>query len=213
MTEPAAAGDPSRRGRPGQRPRWVVVLALGMLVFGGHLLTIGVDVLTAHPRPTATATDATPDLQGIAALVSATADAHPIAVRVNALSKVLLGLLLLFAVAAVFASDPRARAATLLAAWVGIGYHLGDGLFHVLVVRPGVVDAAPLLASLVASQRPGSTPLSGQDMVSLHDAVIAATGLVGVAFCVLLLAFFGGRRGRGFFGGGGQPSHGHEQRS
>jgi hypothetical protein len=212
MTEPARASRPSVWRRPGPRPRWVVVLALGMLAFGGHLLTIGVTTLPA--RPQAAPRDASPDLQGIAAMVSAVAEAHPVAVRVNALSKVLLGLLLLYAVAAVFASDPRARGATLLAAWVGIGYQVGDALFRFLVVRPGVVEAAPLLASLVASQRPaGSTPLSGQDMVSLHDAVIVGTGLAGVAFCVLLLAFFGGRRGRGFFGGGGQPSHGHEQRS
>jgi hypothetical protein len=212
MSDPTAAGGPLGRRRPAPRPRWVVVLALAMLAFGGHLLTVGVSTLPAHARPAAS--DATPDLQGIAAMVSAIAEAHPVAVRVNALSKVLLGLLLLYAVAAVFASDPRARAATLLAGWVGIGYHVGDALFRFLVVRPGVVEAAPLLASLVTSQRPaGSTPLSGQDMVSLHDLVIVGTGLAGVAFCVLLLAFFGGRRGRGFFVGGGQPSHGHEQRS
>jgi hypothetical protein len=212
MGEPTAAGRPGAGRRPGQRPRWVVVLGLAMLAFGGHLLTIGVSTLPEHPR--GAIGDASPDLQGIAAMVSAIADAHPLAVRLNALSKVLLGLLLLYAVAAVFASDPRARWATLLAAWVGIGYHVADGLFRFLVVRPGVVEAAPLLANLVTSQRPaGSTPISGQDMVSLHDIVILGTGLGGVAFCVLLLTFFGGRRGRGFFGGGGQPSHGHEQRS
>jgi hypothetical protein len=211
MGDPAAAGGPLGRRRPAPRPRWVVVLALAMLAFGGLLLTLGVSTLPAHARPVAS--NAAPDLQGIEAMgVSAVAEAHPVAVRVNALSKVLLGLLLLYAVAAVFASDPRARAATLLAGWVGIGYHVGDTLFRFLVVRPGLVELAPLLASLVTSQRPaGSRPVSGQDMVSRHDLVMVGTGLAGVAFCVLLLAFFGGRRGRGFFGGG-QPSHGHEQR-
>jgi hypothetical protein len=72
-------------------------------------------------------------------------------------------------------------------------------------VRPGVVQAAPF----VASQRlDGAPPLSAPQLVSLHDAVIVTTLLVGLAFSVLLLAFFGGRRGRGFFGAGPQPGHG-----
>jgi hypothetical protein len=188
------------------RPTWVVVLAMAMLAFGGHLLTVGIGGLG---RPaTLPTSDAAVELQGIGAIVSSLAEAHPVAVRLNAISKVLLGLLLLYAVAAVFSSDPRARKATLVAAWVGIAYHFANGVFAFLVVRPGVVQAAPLLASLVASRRgPGAPALSGADMISLHDVFIVGTGLAGVAFSVLLLTFFGGRRGRGFFGAGGQQPH------
>jgi hypothetical protein len=166
---------PGRRPRP---PRWVVVLALAMLVFGGHLLLGGASMWRA--LASAPATDA-------AAILAALARAHPLAVRIDAAAKVALALLLLFAVAAVFSSDPRARRATLLAAWAGIVYQIGDGLFLYLVVRRHSVA----------------------DVLPLTDALIVGTGLVGIAFSVLLLTFFGGRRGRVFFGPGREPRHGH----
>jgi hypothetical protein len=203
---------------PGPRPTWVVVLAMAMLVFGGHLLTGGLSILRALPEPGA-ATGApgdSPTLEDVRAVRASFAHEHPTAVKLNAASKVALGLLMLFAVAAVFASDRRARQATMLAAWAGIGYHVGDALFLFFVVRKGMVAAAPMLASWAASQSAPGTTLSPQMLVSLTDGLIVGTSLVGVAFSVLLLHFFGGPRGRLFFSPGGpvaplgpgQPNHG-----
>jgi hypothetical protein len=158
----------------------VVVLAMAMLIFGGHLLLGGASMLRGLSAPPTGATD-------VGAVFAALAQAHPVAARANALAKLALALLMLYAVAALFAFDPRARAATLLAAWVGIAYQLADGVFLFLVVRPH----------------------SPVDRLSITDAIIVATGLLGVAFSVLLLTTFGGRRGRVFFDPGRQPRHGH----
>jgi hypothetical protein len=163
----------------------VRVLALAMMIFGGQLLLWGASMLRGLPGPPAGGAE--PALGQLGTVFAALALAHPVAVKVNALSKLALALLLLYAVAAVFTSDARARASVLLAAWAGIAYQIGDGLFLFLVVRPRSVS----------------------ELVSLADVFIVATGLVGVAFSVLLLAFFGGRRGRVFFGPGQEPRHGH----
>jgi hypothetical protein len=191
----------------------VLVLAMAMLVVGGHLLTGGLTILHAVSGGTpATSTEplpSPPTLEGVRAIRASFALAHPWAVRANAASKILLAGLLLYAVAAVWSSDRRARLAAMLAAWVGIGYHVGDALFLFFVVRKGVVAAAPLLANWAASQAaPGRAVPSVQELVSMTDLLIVGTGLVGIAFSVLLLTFFGGRRGRVLFGPGQQPHHG-----
>jgi hypothetical protein len=176
--------------RPGRRarPTWVVVLAMAMLIYGGSLLQDAASTLRGLPARGASASRAdAPAVQELIAWVASRAAAHPVAVRVNALSKLVLALLLLFAVAAVFSADPRARGATLLAAWVGIVHQIGHGLFLFLIVWPRSAAA----------------------LMPFTDAIIVGTGLLGVAFSVLLLAFFGGRRGRGVFGPQRQPRVGH----
>lgn len=212
-----------------KRPTWMALLTLAMLVFGGHLLLNGLSILRgargATPPP---ATSTAPAAEGEAgapaspealfgnlqATTRALAKAHPWAVRINAVSKVALGALLLFAVAAVYSSDPRGRLATLIAAWAGIAYHVGDALFLFLVVRKVIVAAAPALATLAARQNQGSsgsgagaftTPTA---MVTLADVLIVVTGAAGIGFSLVLLRFFGGRRGRAFYGLEQQPSHG-----
>jgi len=200
---PSRGSFDARARLPGRsaRPRWVVVLAMAMLAVGGNLLLGGVAIVRGL-SPSRGA----PTLQDLGAMSIALAAAHPVAVVLNAVSKILFGLLLLYAVAAVFTSDRRARAATLLAAWVGIAYQIGDALFLFLLMRQRI---APLLASLAAANG-GPTPApTVQDLAPLTDVVIFGTALLGIAFSVLLLAFFGGRRGRGFFGPGRQPRPGH----
>jgi hypothetical protein len=211
------------RSRKSERPVWVVVLAVAMLLFGGQLLLGGLTILRGFSQevvrtPEAGAgavhepAGAAAALADMQALRSSLAQAHPVAVRMNALSKIALGMLLLFAVAAVFSSDARARGVTLLAAWLGIGYQISDAIFLFVVVRQGMVAAAPtLLATLAASQGAGgggATPPSVQDLLSAADLIIVGTGLPGLLFSVLLLVYFGGRRGRAFFGSQREPGHG-----
>ena len=170
------------------RPTWVVVLAMAMLIFGGGLLQEAASTLRGLPgRGLSAASGAAPEVQELVAGVASRAAAHPVAVRLNALSKLVLALLLLYAVAAVFSADPRARGATLLAAWAGIVHQIGDGAFLFLVVWPR----------------------SAVELPRVTHAIILGTGLLGVAFSVLLLTFFGGRRGRGVFGPRRQTRVGH----
>jgi hypothetical protein len=196
---------PWARPRPPEgRPTWVVVLALAMLIFGGRLLINGVAQLGGPPVDRALEETASAqvgrDLKVLGESLARAYREHPTAVRANGASKVVMGLLLLFAVAAVFVSDPRARAATLVAAWAGIAYQVGDALFLFLIFRKGLVEVAPALVDLAARQTAAGQAPSAGTLISMMDVVIVGLGLVGIGFSVVLLAFFGGRRGRTFFG-------------
>jgi hypothetical protein len=208
----------ARNRRPESRPTWVVILALAMLVFGGRLLLDGVSQLS-KPRPDrvldqpGASAQVAEDLRALGESLARAYREHPVAVRVNAASKVVMGVLLLFAVAAVFASDPRARRAAMLAAWVGIAYQVGDVVFQLKILRKGMVAAAPVLVKLAARDSPPDKVPSAGALVSMLDMVIVGAGVLGILFSVLLLTFFGGRRGRTFFGAGAdmvrrQPHHG-----
>src|SRR4051812_31822057 len=98
--------------RPEGRPTWVVVLALLMLVFGGYQLLGGVPRLSGASVEVAVDPDASADakqtIQVLNDSMSRIARENPGALRASGASKVLLGALLLFVVAAVFAGDPRA---------------------------------------------------------------------------------------------------------
>jgi hypothetical protein len=202
---------------PEGRPTWVLVLALAMLVFGGLLLISGARQL-AEPGgqrgldPNASV-QVTQDVKAVNEALARAYSEHPTAVRVNALSKVVMGLLMLFAVAAVFASDPRARKATMLAGWLGIAHQVGDLIFMLRIFRKGVVAGAPALVSLAARQSSAGNAPTASAVISAFDVFIVGLGALGILFSVVLLTFFGGRRGRTFFGVGAdivgrQPHHG-----
>jgi len=202
--------------RPEGRPIWVVVLALAMLVLGGLFLISGFNQLADPGYQRAVDPNASvQDAQDRRAMNEALARAfreHPTEVRVNALSKVAAGLVLLLAVAAVFASDIRARKAALLAGGIGVAYQIGDLLFYFAVYRKGVIAGAPALMNLAARQNPGRVPTAGA-VISAFDVMMVGVGVLGILFSVVLLTFFGGRRGRTFFGAGAdivrrQPHHG-----
>jgi hypothetical protein len=202
---------------PEARPTWVIVLAMAMLVFGGRLVIHAASQLSGPNIEQALKDGAsahvTQDLQALGQSLAQAYRDHPVAVRINAISTLVMGLLLLFAVAAVFASDPRARKATLLAAWFGIAYQIGDVIFLFSVFRRSVVAVAPMLVALAAQQAPAGKVPTASAFVSIVDVFIVVAGVVGVGFSVVLLTFFGGRRGRTFFGVGAdlvgrQPTHG-----
>ena len=207
-----------QRRPPEARPTWVVVLALAMMVFGGGSLIrhrpddrVGAwrrpneQVASADCRRTAGVGD-----HGRAAYLDTRWRS-----RVNGVSKVTMGLLMLFAVAAVFASDPRART-------VSHGGRLGrDRLpvrrrgFSSSSCARGWWPSAPALVSLVGpAERARSRP-HHRRVISALDVFIVSLRVLGVLFSVVLLTFFGGKRGRSFFGVGPradmvrrQPHHG-----
>jgi hypothetical protein len=199
----------ARKRQPEARPTWVVVLALAMLVFGGRLLISGIGQMGGsgleRPDEEAASAHTVLEVRAVNDQVERAYREHPLAVRLNAGSKVTLGLLMLFATAAVFASDPRARKASMLAAWAGIAFQGADVGFKLLILRKGIVAAAPVLVNLVARQSGVARAPSASAVISALDIFIVSLGLMGVLFSVVLLTFFGGRRGRRFFGAGAGP--------
>jgi hypothetical protein len=201
------------------RPTWVVVLALAMLVFGGRLLITGIEQMSGsgmeRPNEEGASAHIISDVKAVNDRVEQSYREHPVAVRLNATSKVAMGLLMLLAVATVFAGDARARKAAMLAAWAGIAFQLTDVAFKLLILRKGMVAAAPVLVNLVARQSGAARAPSATAVISVLDIFLVSPGILGVLFSVVLLTFFGGRRGRSFFGVGAgadmvrrQPHHG-----
>ncbi len=96
-------------------------------------------------------------IRGQLALDEAVDRAHPVAARVQAAARLALALVFFFAVAAVFSDDPRARLASVLAAWAGMALHVGSGVFLLTVVRGGMADVVPVLQQVAAKAhaRPG----------------------------------------------------------
>jgi hypothetical protein len=175
-----------------------------MLVFGGRLLIAGIGQMSGsgleRPNEEAASAQTVAQVRAVNDQVERAYLEHPLAVRLNATSKVTMGLLMLFAVAGVFASDLRARKAAMLAAWAGIAFQGTDVLFKLLVLRKGMVAAAPLLVDLVARQSGAARPPSASAVIWVLDICIVSLGGLGVLFSVVLLTFFGGKRGRSFFG-------------
>jgi hypothetical protein len=153
-------------------------------------------------------------IRGQIALDEAVDRAHPVAARVQAAARLALALVLFFAVAAVFSDDPRARRASVLAAWAGMALHLGSGVFLLTVVRGGMADVVPVLQQVAAKAhaRAGDAPPASADLAQLASTLTIQVPLLstalGVLFCVLLLVTFGGRRGRLFYNDGVKADHG-----
>jgi hypothetical protein len=190
--------------RPETRPTWVVVLAVAMTVFGARFLLLGINQFaTLHldfELDETLAAQLPPERKVISDAIAKARLPHPVAVRANAVSRVVLGGLLLFAVAAVFTSDPRARWAAMIAAAAEIAFQVGDGLFLFLISRHELAAIAPTFMGIShAGNLEGVSPAAFSWMAGLS---LMAIGLPGIVFSVVLLAFFGGNRGRTFFGAG-----------
>jgi hypothetical protein len=198
---------------PGQpqekRPAWVIVLATIMLMYGGFQLIDGVATLAGSglQPPVAETVEASRRQHTLLQAQARAHRAHPGAVRVNAASQVALGLVMLLAVAAVSASDVRARRLTLVAAGAGIVFQVADTIFWFQVMREEIVRA--VLADLSAQ-----IPAGAEGRVGVAFGVLeVGKALLWVGFSAVVMNFFGGRRGRLFFGVAAdmvrrQPHHG-----
>lgn len=208
---------------PTRRPRWVTVLAVLMLLAGARLF---LGSLTDLRRLATGRSMAEVSLDGLAnaeqevlirgqiALDEAVDRAHPVAAWTQAVARLALALVFLFAVAAVFSDDPRARQASVWAGWGGLALHGGSGLFLLMVVRQGVAGVLPVLqqVSAQAHARAGDTPPASVDLAQLASTLMVQvpllTSSLGVLFSILLLVTFGGRRGRLFYNGSAEADHG-----
>jgi hypothetical protein len=140
----------------------------------------------------------------LAAISQAAVAAHPVAIRLEAGAAALVALLTLFAVAAIFSRDRRARRATVAAGWAGIIYQLAALPFAEAMARRAADAGAPVLQQVLAQNGKEMPGLAQGDVTAaLRAAVIMMPVLraaMGIAWSLALLVFFAGRRGRAVFG-------------
>ena len=205
-----------------RRPRWLTFLTLLMLLLGGRMFFSSVTDLhrLASGKPEVLNLDGGLDaqqealLRGQIVLANALSRHRPAVLSVHAVSRLGLGLIYLFAVAAVFSGDTRGRRASLLAAWAGIAVCLGNAVFVLWVVRQMLPWLLPTLAEAFAQDAArAGRPLPSAEAASelarlfLVDVPLVVTGM-GMVFSLLLLAYFRGRRMRLFYNQPRQADHG-----
>jgi hypothetical protein len=207
---PGASGAPAaperRRAKaPDHRPTWLVLLSALTLLYGGSLLVSSLDGL-GHPHAPArppTPRALTPAEEVIARQI-ADVDArvaadHARALRGKALVSLPVGLVMLFAAAATLSRDRRGRALALGAAWLGIAYQLGTAALTYPVLRDFARAGAPLYAQFLAlgTDAAGATP----ELISkMLMASFTFTVVVAISGSLIMIRYFGGRRGRVLYG-------------
>jgi len=189
---------------PTHRPVWMVVLAATMLLSGGMTLVGGLlairdpgarNALRNVPRPPA-AEEAARKLEPI---LDSVVDRHRVALRVDSIASIAFGLFTLYAVAAVLSRDRNGRRLALLTAVFGIVYQLAELPLKMHIAKETVAVGGGLLAEIMSAAGEGA----GRTQAELTAAQYTAAALLaaaGVGWCLLLLFYFGGRRGRELYG-------------
>jgi hypothetical protein len=203
---PGALG-PRAAKSPERRPPWLVLLSSFTLVYGGVMLVSGLDALrdpraaTHFPLRQALTPAQDELLRQIVEVGTRIAAAHAHAIRANAVAALPVGLLLLFAAAATMSRDRRGRQVTLAAAWASIVYQLASLMLTLPLIRAYAREAAPQLAQLVAMQADGpganATPEVAAQAVVGFPVLTTALAIAG---SLVLIRYFGGRRGRVLYG-------------
>jgi hypothetical protein len=203
---PSALG-PRRAKSPERRPPWLVLLSSFTLIYGGVMLVSSLDALrdpragTHFPVREAMTEPQEELLRQIVDVGARIAAEHTRAIRFNAAAALPVGLLLLFAAASTMSRDRRGRQFTLLAAWVGIAYQILSATLTFPLIRQYAREAAPQLAQLVAMQAGGpaanATPEVAAQAVVAFPLFTTALSILG---SLVLIRYFGGRRGRILYG-------------
>jgi hypothetical protein len=196
---------------PSHRPPWVTVMASMMLLYGGLTLVSALFTLR-EPRAAAVVaienvahSASQPELQlkldGINQLILAQ---YRQAIRAGALISIAVSLFTLYAVAAILSRDRHGRLLALAAGAVGIVYEIGGLPYGVAMARLAAIDGAPLLAQVFieSGQQPAGTN-PAELAAKLHVAMVAppiVSALLGVGWCLAMMIYFGGRRGRVVYG-------------
>jgi hypothetical protein len=135
---------------------------------------------------------------------------HRTSVRVEAVFEVVLALFTLYATAAVLSRDRHGRALALAVGALGISYQLGTLPVYLSLMRDYADAGADLLAQVVMQSAGGKSTLSAAEVTSrLRSAIVGGpvvVAIISVIGSVILLSFFGGRRGRDLYGIDGPPS-------
>lgn len=192
---------------PTHRPTWLTLLTSSMLVYGGITL-VGALLMLRQPKAMAVTaienmarpTESVETMQKLEALSDAIVARHKAEVRAGALISLGVGLLTLYAVAAILSRDRHGRKLAMIAAGVGIAYQLGSLPLGVAMARQAATDGAAILSQVVADsgrQPPGFTP---EQLPQLLVVPAILAGVLGALCCLVLLYYFGGRRGRALYG-------------
>ena len=203
----AGATGPRRPRSPDHRPAWLVLLSSLTLIYGGVLLVSSLEALrdpraTTHLPVTHAMTPAEEEIaRQLVDVGVRVASAHARSIRGNAAASLPVALLMLFAAAATMSRDRRGRQVALAAAWTGIVYQIATLALTLPIVRDYAAQAAPLLAQLVALQAEGPQPATTPDVVAKVVMVFPVfTSAVAIAGSLVLIGYFGGRRGRVLYG-------------
>ena len=198
---------PRRPRAPDHRPAWFVLLTSLTLLYGGVLLVASLETWRDPHAPTRLpeAQALTPAEDAIAQkLVEAderVVTAHARTIRGDAAASVPLALLMLFAAATMLSRDRRGRTVVLTAAWTGIAHQLAMLWLTYPIVRDFARDASPLLAQLASLQTQGQDPRASPEffakVVLAFPVVMTGGAIVG---SLILIRYFGGRRGRVLYG-------------
>jgi hypothetical protein len=200
---------------PTSRPAWLVLLSSLTMLYGGFLLISSLDTLR-DPQAAARVplTHAlTPPEEALAKQL-ADVNAHVVGLHQrtllgHAVAALPVALVMLFAAASTLSRDRNGRGVTLAAAWLGIAYQVGTLWVTFPIVRDYARLGAPLLAQLVTVQTDGAVSggviANGQRatpeaVTKLLMGVPVVTTILGIAGSLVLIRYFGGRRGRVLYG-------------
>jgi hypothetical protein len=150
---------------------------------------------------------------------------HSGAIRARAALSMVVALFMLYSAAAALSRDRHGRTATLIAAWLGIAYQVGTLPLVIPIASDYAQSSAPILIRMVAADNPGnaadkgaatggapavtaagekSDPTRPETLAGFTQTVFLgvpiATALLGVLGSLLLISYFGGRRGRALYG-------------
>jgi hypothetical protein len=184
----------------------MLVLAATMMLFGGQTLIEGL-LTVRDPKAivrlvgntqvrTPLEDEAQRKLEPIRDAVVAR---HRLALQVDAVVSIGLGLFVLYAAAAALSRDRNGRRLALLTAGFGFAFFAASLFLWVRMARETVEAAGPLLTEMAAN----AAQVGGRASTQLGTAVVARPPLLaafGLGWCVLLLVYFGGRRGRELYG-------------
>jgi hypothetical protein len=204
--EDAAGLGPRRAKSPDHRPAWLVLLSSLTLIYGGVLLVSSLEALrdpraATHVPVTRAMTPAEDEIaRQLVDVGQRVASAHARSIRGNAAASLPVALLMLFAAAATMSRDRRGRGVALAAAWTGIIYQLATLALTFPIVHDYATQAAPLLARLVALQGETAEGATPEVVAKVVMAFPVLTSAVAIAGSLVLIGYFGGRRGRVLYG-------------
>jgi heme/copper-type cytochrome/quinol oxidase subunit 3 len=184
----------------------MVVLAATMMLFGGQTLIEGL-LTVRDPKAivrlvgqTQVRTPLEEESQRkLEPIRDAIVERHRVALRIDAVVSIALGAFVLYAAAAALARDRNGRRLALLTAILGFVFYVASLFLWVRMAKETVDAAGPLLAEMAANAAHGA----GRSSAQLGTAVVARPPLLaalGVGWSVLLVIYFGGRRGRELYG-------------
>jgi len=191
---------------PINRPVWLIVLALAMLLFGTLTLVEGLLTIRdpkALARLTLRDVAMTPDQEELVRRIATIDDAiiarHRTALRLNAGVSIAFGLWTLYATAAVLSRDRNGRMLALTTAVLGVVHRLAVLPLALGVAREAAEATGPLLTELAGGAGTAGASLAevAQRMVSRRQIISTA---IGVGWWLLVFLYFAGRRGRELYG-------------